>query len=475
MRERVKHIHFVGIGGSGMSAIAQVLANEGYKVSGSDLNASAVVKRLINKGVEVFLGHDAKHIDGADVVVQSTAITAENDELKAARERNIPIVPRAEMLGELMRFRKGIAVAGTHGKTTTTSLIADVLVAGGLDPSFVVGGLVQSVQSNSHLGKGEYLIAEADESDASFLHLQPYIAIVTNIDEDHMETYGGDRNQLKTTFIEFIHNLPFYGLAIICIDNAIVREIRPLIRKPVMTYGFSEDAEYRAVNVEQHGTNMNFDVLFPETKRSKARRASFTINMPGRHNVENALASIVVADQLGVPADKINAALSQFSGVGRRFQNRGWVKFDKGLSEQANTEQFELIEDYAHHPTELAATIAGAKGSWPERRIVVVFQPHRYSRTRDLFDDFCQVLTEVDVLLITEVYPAGEKPIIGADGKSLCKGVRARSHLDPIFVEGTKDINKMLKAVVNDGDLVLFLGAGDIGSNAVELEAKGQL
>ena len=461
MRDHVKHIHFVGIGGSGMSGIAEVLLNQNYAVSGSDLAAGPVVQRLIESGATVNIGHHADNVDGCDVVVVSTAVSDENPEVMAAREMHIPIVPRAEMLGELMRFsEEGIAIAGTHGKTTTTSLIAQVLAYGELDPTFIVGGLVNSVNSNSRLGRGKYLVAEADESDASFLHLQPRIAVVTNIDADHMETYQGDFALLKKTFIDFLHNLPFYGLAVLCIDDPVIEEIRYDIQKPVLTYGENDDADYRVSDIVQEGLNTSFAVNFPNSKRYQ-----MSLAMPGKHNVLNALAAIVVADQLRVDMEKVATALQEFQGIGRRFQNRGPVKSANGT--------FTLIDDYAHHPRELQATLQAAHEAWKENRIVVVFQPHRYSRTRDLLDDFSVVLESQQPLIITEVYAAGETPISGADGRALCRSIRARGITDPLFVEELAQLPEMIDRVVNDNDVVLMLGAGDISRLAAEFQAGG--
>ncbi len=461
MREHVKHIHFVGIGGSGMSGIAEVLLNQDYQVSGSDLVDGAVVQRLIDAGATVNIGHAAENINGCDVVVVSSAVDEQNPEVIAARRAAIPVVPRAEMLGELMRFSdEGIAVAGTHGKTTTTSLIAQVLAYGELDPTFIVGGLVNSVKSNSRLGKGKHLVAEADESDASFLHLQPRIAVVTNIDADHMETYQGDFSTLKKTFIDFLHNLPFYGLAVLCIDDPVIEEIRSQIQKPVLTYGESDQADFKVNNITQTGLRTNFSVVFPNGDKEE-----FSLAMPGKHNVLNALAAIVVARQFQVPMRDVNKALSEFEGIGRRFQNRGQIKSAAGT--------FTLIDDYAHHPRELEATLAAAKNAWPDKRILVVFQPHRYSRTRDLLDDFSVVLQAQQPLIITEVYPAGEQPISGADGRALCRSIRARGLSEPLFVEELSQLPALLDRVVSDTDVVLMLGAGDITRLAAQLESAG--
>ena len=461
MRNHVTHVHFVGIGGSGMSGIAEVLLNQNYQVSGSDLLAGPVVQRLMESGATINIGHHANNIKGCDVVVVSTAVSETNPEVLAARERHIPIVPRAEMLGELMRFsEEGIAIAGTHGKTTTTSLIAQVLAYGDLDPTFIVGGLVNSVNSNSRLGRGKYLVAEADESDASFLHLQPRIAVVTNIDADHMETYQGDFSILKKTFIDFLHNLPFYGLAVLCIDDPVVEEIRYEIQKPVLTYGESDEADYRVSDIKQDGLNTSFVVSFPNSKSYQ-----MSLAMPGKHNVLNALAAIVVADQLRIDMKQVSTALKEFQGIGRRFQNRGQIKSANGT--------FTLIDDYAHHPRELQATLLAAHQAWHEKRIVVVFQPHRFSRTRDLLDDFSVVLESQQPLIITEVYAAGETPISGADGRALCRSIRARGISDPLFVEELNQLPEMIDRVVNEGDVVLMLGAGDISRLAAEFQAAG--
>ena len=450
MRDYVKRVHFVGVGGSGMSGVAEVLLNLGYAVSGSDLQESASIGRLRDAGARIEIGHAAGHIEGCDVVVVSAAIAEDNVELVAAAQHNVPVIPRAEMLGELMRFRRGIAVAGTHGKTTTTSLIANVLAQGGLDPTFVVGGLGNSVDSNARLGSGEYLVAEADESDASFLHLQPWMAVVTNIDADHMGTYGGDFGRLTQTFVNFLHNLPFYGLAVLCIDDPNVQRIKSAIRKPVITYGTDAKADLCALDVVQHGTRMRFRAV-----RAGRRDIDVELAIPGNHNVLNALAAIAIGQELGIDDAAIVAALAGFEGIGRRFQLRGAVRVTGGEA---------VWVDYdAHHPRELAATLQAAAGSWPERRRVAVFQPHRYTRTRDLLDDFAQVLERQDPLIITEVYPAGETPISGADGRALCRAIRARVHVDPVFVENLTDLPKVLAAIVRHDDIILTLGAGDIG------------
>ncbi len=456
MRNWVRRIHFVGIGGAGMSGIAEVLHNLKFDVSGSDAHQSANTRHLSELGVAVHIGHDAALIRGVDVVVTSSAVGPENLEVAAARASKIPVIPRAEMLGELMRLQHGIAVAGTHGKTTTTSLVASVLAHGGLDPTFVIGGRLNSAGANARLGRGEYLVAEADESDASFLHLQPYLAIVTNIDADHMGTYGGDFARLQQAFIDFLHNLPFYGLAVLCIDDPVVRSILPKVHKPTRTYGLSPDADVRAQNVIQHGMQMHFDVTMPGVPEGMR----VVLNQPGRHNVLNALAAIVVAHELHVPGHAILEGLSGFAGIGRRFQINGVIPFGGG--------DVMLVDDYGHHPTELAATIAAARAGWPQRRLVVAFQPHRYTRTRDLFDDFSVVLADLDPVLISEVYAAGEQPIAGADGRALCRAIRARGG-NPIFLEKVDALPAVLREVLAPGDLLLTLGAGNIGQIAANL------
>jgi UDP-N-acetylmuramate--alanine ligase len=461
MRNRVNKIYFVGIGGSGMSGIAEVLANLGYEVSGSDLQEGPVIDRLRAAGVTVHKSHDASQLKDSDVVVVSSAITADNPEVLGAQELRIPVIPRAEMLGELMRFQKGIAVGGTHGKTTTTSLIAALLAAGGLDPTFVVGGQVNSVRTNARLGTGEYLVAEADESDASFLNLKPEMAIVTNIDADHMETYGGDFDKLKRTFIAFLQGLPFYGVAILCFDDADIRSIAGEVRKPLVTYGTSEDCDIRVSDIAHSGLGMVFHVSRP----GRGRDLDIELALPGHHNVLNALAAIAVATHLGVSDDAIVKGLRDFEGIGRRFQLLGEVAVPGG--------NISLVDDYAHHPRELDATLSAARGCWPDRRLVVVFQPHRYTRTRDLFDDFAQVLSECDSLLVTEVYPAGEQPISGADGRALCRAIRARGRTDPVFVENVDELAAFLPPMLKDGDVVLTLGAGSIGRVSQDLAVRG--
>lgn len=456
MRNWVRRIHFVGIGGAGMSGIAEVLHNLKFGVSGSDAQQSANTRRLSELGVSVHIGHDAALIQGVDVVVVSSAVDPQNPEVVAAHAAKVPVIPRAEMLGELMRLQHGIAVAGTHGKTTTTSLVASVLAQGGLDPTFVIGGRLNSAGANARLGRGEYLVAEADESDASFLHLQPYLAIVTNIDADHMGTYGGDFSRLKQAFIDFLHNLPFYGLAVLCIDDPVVRDILPNVHKPTRTYGFSPDADVRAQDIMQHGMQMHFTVTMPGIPGNMR----VVLNQPGRHNVLNALAAIVVAHELHVSDHAILEGLAAFAGIGRRFQINGTIALRGG--------DVMLVDDYGHHPTELAATIAAARAGWPQRRLVVAFQPHRYTRTRDLFDDFCAVLGHLEPVLITEVYAAGEHPISGADGRALCRAIRARGG-NPIFLEKVDALPEVLREVLAPGDLLLTLGAGNIGQVAANL------
>ena len=462
--QALRRVHFVGIGGVGMSGIAEVLHNLGYDISGSDKADSATTRRLAALGIRIDRGHAAEHVDTADAIVVSSAIGPDNPELRAARERRIPVVPRAEMLGELMRFRRGIAVAGTHGKTTTTSLAASVLAEAGLDPTFVIGGQLTAVGVNARLGTGEYLVAEADESDGSFLMLSPMIAIVTNIDADHLENYEGDFGKVKKAFADFLHRLPFYGLAVLCIDDAEVAELAAATARSSLTYGIDNaEADVRALNVRQQGGQMLFDLSFPGQDEAIA----ITLNLPGRHNVLNALAASAVAWQLGVEADAIQRALAQFQGVGRRFQARGEIALDEG--------SVSLVDDYGHHPSELAAVFAAARGGWPERRLVVAFQPHRYSRTRDLLDDFARVLSDVDVLLLTEVYPAGEAPIANADARALARALRARGKVDPVLVEHPRELKSVLPALLRDGDLLLLMGAGDIGAAASELAALGDL
>lgn len=459
-RKRINRLHFIGIGGAGMGGIAEVVATLGYTVSGSDLAESAMTRRLQSMGITVFKGHAAEHIAGADVIVVSTAIDAQNPEIIAAREQRIPIVRRAEMLAELMRFRQGIAVAGTHGKTTTTSLTTSLLVEGGLDPTYVIGGKLNSSASNSKLGTGEYLVAEADESDASFLHLQPMISVITNIDEDHMSTYGGDFSKLKQTFIEFLHHLPFYGLAVLCVDDEHVRSILPEVNRTVITYGIEQEADVRASKVHFEGTQSFFTVHCKRCNRS----LDVTLNLPGQHNVLNALAAIAIAMELEIADEAILNGLRKFSGVGRRFQMYGDINFGKGIAT--------LVDDYGHHPREMLATLKALRGVWPTRRLVLVFQPHRYTRTRDLFEDFTQVLSETDVLVLMEVYAASEQAIPGADGRALARAIRIRGKVDPIFVTDVEDVPGVLKHILQDGDVILTQGAGSVGGLAASLPEK---
>ena len=454
---RVRVIHFVGIGGAGMCGIAEVLLNQGYQITGSDLKASSVTERLAQLGAKVMIGHDADNVKSADVLVVSTAIDASNPEVNAALEARIPVVRRAEMLAELMRFRHGIAVAGTHGKTTTTSLVTSILAEADLDPTFVIGGKLNSAGTNARMGQSRYLVAEADESDASFLHLQPMVSIVTNIDADHMSTYGGDFEQLKNTFVEFLHNLPFYGLAVVCVDDENVRSILPRISRQFVTYGFDDGADYRATELCQDGLFTSFVVQRPGDREPLAIR----MRMPGRHNVLNALAAIAVADDEGVADNAIVVALEKFAGVGRRFQVCGEFPFADG--------DVMLVDDYGHHPRELEVTLDAIRKGFPDRRLVMIFQPHRYSRTRDLYEDFVRVLADADVLLLMDVYPAGEKPIAGADGRSLCGSIRQRGPVDPIFIERDESLELPLKRVLKPGDLLLTQGAGDIGGLAITL------
>lgn len=454
---RVKCIHFVGIGGAGMSGIAEVLLNEGYQITGSDIAENAVTARLTQKGATVFIGHAASNIDLASVVVVSTAIDPENPELVAAKELRIPVVRRAEMLAELMRFRHGIAVAGTHGKTTTTALVTQIYSEAGMDPTFVNGGLVKSAGTNARLGSSRILIAEADESDASFLHLQPMVSIVTNIEADHMDTYGGDFDTLKQTFIDFLHNLPFYGQAVMCVDDPVVRELIPNVSRQVITYGFSEDADVRIENYRQEGQQGKFTVV-----RKGRDNLEITLNIPGKHNALNASAAIAVATEDNISDEAIVKAMLGTEGTGRRFEHLG--EFETGNG------RVMLVDDYGHHPTEVDVTIKAARNGWADKRLVMVFQPHRYSRTRDLYDDFANVLEQVDVLVMLDVYSAGEAPIAGADGRSLCRTIRTRGKLDPVFVPEMNGLPSVLSNLLQDGDLVLTQGAGDIGKVAKQLE-----
>jgi UDP-N-acetylmuramate--alanine ligase len=452
MKHIVKHIHFVGIGGAGMSGIAEVLVNLGYQVSGSDLSSNAVTERLEALGARVAIGHDAANIEGANAVVVSTAVRSDNPEVLAARRLHVPIVPRAVMLAELMRLKQGIAIAGTHGKTTTTSLVASVLAAGGLDPTFVIGGRLISAGANARLGSGDFIVAEADESDASFLNLYPVIEVITNIDADHMDTYGHDFARLKQAFIEFTQRLPFYGSAVVCVDDPNVRQILPFISKPVVGYGFAEDAEVRAENVEARDGRMHFTVL-----RAGREALPVVLNLPGRHNVQNALAAIAIATDLGVSDAAIQQALAEFNGVGRRFQRHGEIAAADGGT-------YTLIDDYGHHPVEMAATLAAARGAFPGRRLVLAFQPHRYTRTRDCFDDFVHVLETVDALVLTEVYAAGEAPIVTANGEALSRALRAGGKLAPEFAGRIEDLPAAIAKVARAGDVVITMGAGSIGA-----------
>ena len=463
MKHKVKHIHFVGIGGAGMSGIAEVLVNQGFSVSGSDLGESATTRRLSAMGAKVMKGHDANHVTDADVVVTSTAVRPDNPEVRAARTRHIPVVPRAQMLAELMRLKQGVAIAGTHGKTTTTSLTASILAEGGLDPTFVIGGRLNAAGANARLGKGDFLVAEADESDASFLLLSPVISVVTNIDADHMETYGHDFAKLKQAFIDFLQHLPFYGVAVLCEDDPGVRSIMPLVSKQVVRYGFSDTANVRAENVRAENGQMCFDVI--RVNGTVAPKLSITLNLPGMHNVLNALAAIAVATEVGVPDAAIVKALADFKGVGRRFQRYGEVAIPKGGS-------FSLVDDYGHHPVEMAATIEAARGAFPNRRLVLAFQPHRFTRTRDCFEDFVKVLSGVDALVLADVYSAGEAPIVAADGRSLARAVRVAGRVEPVFVEDIAQMPETILDVVQDGDVVLTMGAGSIGAVPGKLSAQ---
>jgi len=448
---RIKRIHFIGIGGTGMCGIAEVLHNQSYEISGSDLRASPVTERLSDTGIQVFIGHSAEYVEGCDVVVASTAVDETNPELSRAIELRIPVVPRAQMLAEIMRFRHGIAIAGTHGKTTTTSMITQILAEANIDPTFVVGGLVQTAGTNARLGQSRYLVAEADESDASFLHLQPMVAVVTNIDADHMETYGGEFSRLQDTFVEFLHNLPFYGLAVMCSDDKDLADIFPRVNRPMMTYGFAEDADYRILEVKQNANQTWFDLERPDDMEN----IRATLNVPGVHNVLNAAAAIAVATDEGVATDEIVRGLESFRGVGRRFEILGDFEVSSGGTAM-------LVDDYGHHPKEVAATVRAIRDGYPQKRLVMVFQPHRYSRTRDLYEDFVQILSTVDVLLITSVYSAGEQPIPGADSKQLCHSIRQRGLVDPIFVEEIEDVPNLISDLVRADDLVITQGAGSV-------------
>ncbi|AUN95634.1 UDP-N-acetylmuramate--L-alanine ligase [Pseudazoarcus pumilus] len=460
MKHKVKRIHFVGIGGAGMSGIAEVLANLGFTVCGSDLAETATTRRLQGLGVRVLTGHDAAHVDGADAVVVSTAVSDDNPEVVAARERNIPVVPRAQMLAELMRLKQGIAIAGTHGKTTTTSLVASILAEGGMDPTFVIGGRLTAAGANARLGKGDFLVAEADESDASFLLLNPVISVVTNIDADHMETYAHDFARLKQAFVDFLQRLPFYGVAVLCEDDPNVREIAPQVSKQIVRFGLSEEANVRAENLRAVGRRMCFDVVRVNGSTS---RLAVELNLPGVHNVLNALAAIAVATELQVSDAAIVKALSEFRGVGRRFQDHGEIPVAHGAG------RFTLIDDYGHHPIEMAATIAAARGAYPGRRLVLAFQPHRYTRTRDCFEDFVKVLSKVDGLLLGEVYAAGEPPLVAADARSLARALRVAGKVEPVFVEDIADMPAAIVDAARDGDVVITMGAGSIGQVAARV------
>jgi len=464
MRHKVKHVHFVGIGGAGMSGIAEVLLNLGYQVSGSDLSENAATCRMQELGAKVWRGHAAEHITGADAVVISSAVKEDNPEVIAARARHVPVVPRALMLAELMRLKQGIAIAGTHGKTTTTSLVASVLAEGGMDPTFVIGGRLVSAGSHAKLGGGEFIVVEADESDASFLYLQPVLAAVTNIDADHMETYDHSLDKLRQAFVDFVQRLPFYGVAVLCADDANVRAIMPALTKTVVTYGLAAGAQIRALDIKASGGQMKFRIVRENGKQLPDLAA--TLNLPGLHNVQNALAAVAVGMEVGVPDAQIVKALAEFRGVGRRFQQYGEVRLAAGGS-------FALVDDYGHHPVEMAATIAAARGAFPGRRLVLAFQPHRYTRTRDCFEDFVRVLSIVDVLLLTDVYPAGEAPIVAADGRALVRAVRVQGKIEPIFAENVADLPAAVSAVVRDGDVVLIMGAGSIG-NVPAMLARGE-
>ncbi|WP_323016967.1 UDP-N-acetylmuramate--L-alanine ligase [Castellaniella sp.] len=464
MKHRIRNIHFVGIGGSGMSGIAEVLLNLGYSISGSDVQETAVTRRLASLGARISIGHAAEHIQGAGAIVTSTAIHADNPEVLAARAARIPVVPRALMLAELMRLKRGIAVAGTHGKTTTTSLVASVLAAGGLDPTFVIGGRLNAADANARLGQGEYIVVEADESDASFLNLLPVMAVITNIDLDHMDTYGHDVARLKSAFVEFTQRLPFYGSAVLCLDDSNVREIIPFVSRPVTTYGIESPAQVRAHDIRAEGTTMAFTVE-RQSLHGALPPLAVRLNLPGRHNVLNALATIAVATELGVPDADIVESLGQFRGVGRRFTQIG----NFPVSARNGGGAYAVVDDYGHHPVEMAATLAAARGAWPDRRVVLAFQPHRYTRTRDCFEDFVQVLSQADAVLLTEVYPAGETPLIAADGRALARGLRVAGKVEPVFVEQVADMAAAIQDFARDGDVVIIMGAGSISRVPAQL------
>jgi len=478
MKHKVKNVHFVGIGGAGMSGIAEVLLNLGYQVSGSDVTENPATERLAQLGARIHLGHDLAHVGSADAVVVSTAVKNDNPEVSAARARRIPVVPRALMLAELMRLKQGVAVAGTHGKTTTTSLIASILAEGGLDPTFVIGGRLEAAGAHARLGTGEFMVVEADESDASFLYLQPVLAVVTNIDADHMETYGHDFGRLRQAFLDFIQRLPFYGVAVLCVDDNNVRSLLPLITKPMVTYGLSEQAQVRAVDVEADGVRMRFTVQVRADRTDALATSvadfaieksfSVTVNLPGVHNVRNALAAIAIGLELGVKEQGIVKALAEFKGVGRRFQRYGEISLRQGG-------RFTLVDDYGHHPAEMAATLEAARGAFPNRRVVLAFQPHRYTRTRDCFEDFVKVLSTVDVLLLTEVYPAGETPIVAADGRALARAVRVAGKVEPIFIEEVSELPEAVIAAARGGDVVVTMGAGSIGTVPADILRRSRL
>ena len=464
MKHRIRNIHFVGIGGSGMSGIAEVLLNLGYAISGSDVQETAVTRRLASLGARILIGHAAENIQGAGALVTSTAIRADNPEVLAARAARIPVVPRALMLAELMRLKRGIAIAGTHGKTTTTSLVASVLAAGGLDPTFVIGGRLNAADANARLGQGDYIVVEADESDASVLNLLPVMAIITNIDYDHMDTYGHDVARLKSAFVEFTQRLPFYGSAVLCVDDANVREIIPFVSRPVTTYGIDQPAQVRARDLRADGTVMCFEVE-REGVDGDFAPLSVRLNLPGRHNVLNALATIAVATELGVSDEAIVESLAQFRGVGRRFTQIG----NFPVSEKNGGGTYAVVDDYGHHPVEMAATLAAARGAWPDRRIVLAFQPHRYTRTRDCFEDFVRVLSQADAVLLTEVYAAGEAPLVAADGRALARALRVAGKVEPVFVEDVADMADGIRSFTRDGDVVIIMGAGSISRVPAQL------
>lgn len=459
---RIKTVHFVGIGGAGMCGIAEVLLNQGYAITGSDIKASAVTERLQGMGVTVYIGHRAENISAADVVVYSSAVDVTNPELSQAKTDGKPTIPRAEMLGELMRYRHSVAIAGTHGKTTTTSLVASIFAEAKLAPTFVIGGRLNSAGTNAGLGESRYLVCEADESDVSFLHLQPMVAVVTNIDADHMGSYDGDFNKLKNYFIEFLHNLPFYGLAVLCIDDPVIEEILPRISRPVITYGFSEKADYRITNLRQQKQFTDFEVTRPDG----LARLKVNLSIPGRHNALNATAAIVVASDEGIADEAICNGLAKFQGVGRRFDFQGNFPLASGGTVM-------LLDDYGHHPTEVAATVAALRAGWPEARLVMIYQPHRYTRTKDLYDDFVKVLSDVDVLLMLDVYSAGEEAIPGADSRNLCRSIRQRGRIDPVFVSSEEEVRDVLKNLLRDGDIVITQGAGSVGALSRTLATQG--